>query len=165
MRPTVLMSCICVALGMVAFLPSTAVYAATADDATLKGISSLQVFVEGVSPADKPHGLTRDRIHTDVASRLRKAGIAVSASATEYLYVNVNTLQSRQRLHSYSVVVMLRQSAYLVRDPALMAPAAITWWKGTDGITAAANQQSVRDAVGDLVDKFIHAYREQNPKR
>ena len=165
MRHTVRISCTLVALGMAAFLPSTAVYPATVDDETLKGITAIQVFVEGVSPEDKAHGLTRDRIQTDVTSRLRQAGIAVSASATEYLYVNVNTLQSRQRLHSYSVVVMLRQSAYLVRDPALMAPAAITWWKGTDGITATANLQSVRDAVGDLVDKFIQAYREQNPKR
>jgi len=164
MRLTVPISCTLVALGMAAFLPSTAVYPATLDDETLKGIPSLQVFVEGVSPEDKPHGLTRDRLHSDVERRLRKAGIAVSAGATQYLYVNVNTLQSRQRLYSYSVVVMLRQAAYLVRDPLIMAPAAITWWKGTDGITAEANLQSVRDAVADLVDKFIHAYREQNPK-
>ena len=164
MRHTVHLPCALVALGLAVFLPSAAVYPATVDDETLKGITSLQVFVEGVSPGDKPHGLTRDRIHTDVALQLRKAGIAVSASATEYLYINVNTLQSRHRLYSYSVVVMLRQAAYLVRDPLIMAPAAITWWKGTDGITAAANLRSVRDAVGDLVDKFIHAYREQNPK-
>ena len=165
MRQTGLISCTLVALGMAALLPSTAAFPATVDDATLKGITSVQVFVEGVSPEDKRHGLTRDRLQTDVELRLRRAGIAVSASATEYLYVNVNTLQSRQGLHSYSVVVMLRQSAYLVRDPALTAPVAITWWKGTDGITTTANPQAVRDAVGDLVDKFIHAYREQNPKR
>jgi len=99
--------------------------------------------------------------------RLRQAGIAVSASATEWLYFNVRTLQSCRGFQSYSVVVMARQSAYLVRDPALAAPVVITWWKGTDGITNAPNLQSVRDAdaVGDLVDKFSHAYREQSPKR
>jgi hypothetical protein len=164
LRHTVLISCALVALGLAAFLWSTAVYPATVDDATLKGITSLQVFVEGVSPQDKPRGLTRDRIHADVESQLRTAGIAVSARATEYLYVNVNTLQPRQGLYSYSVVVMLRQPAYLVRDPLIMAPAAITWWKGADGIAVAENLQSVRDAVHDLVDKFIHAFREQNPK-
>jgi hypothetical protein len=150
---------------MAAFLPSTVAFPATVDDATLKGITSIQVFVEGVSPEDKSHGITKARLQTDVESQLRKAGLAVSTNATEYLYVNVNTLQSRHRLSSYSVVVMLRQSAYLVRDPLIMAPAAITWWKGTDGITATANLSSVRDAVSDLVDKFIAAYREQNPKR
>jgi hypothetical protein len=164
MGPTARISCMFVALGMAAFLPSTAVHPATVDDETLQGITSIKVFVEGVDPADKPRGLTRGQLQTDVESRLRKAGIAVSADATEYLYVNVNTLQSRQRLSSFSVVVMVRQAAYLVRDPAITAPAAITWWKGTDGITAAADLRSVRDAVGDLVDKFIHAYREQNPK-
>ena len=165
MRHTRLMSGTLVALGMAAFLPAPAAYPATVDDATLKGITAIQVFVEGVSPEDKAHGLTRARLQADVEGRLRQAGIVLSARATEYLYVNVNTLQSRRGVQSYSVVVMVRQPAYLVRDPALTAPGAITWWKGTDGITTTANLQSVRDAVGDLVDKFIHAYRAQNPKR
>lgn len=165
MRHTVLFSCTLVALGMAAFLLSTAVYPATADDETLKGITSIKVFVEGVDPADKPRGLTRGQLQTDVESRLRKAGIAVSADATEYLYVNVNTLHSRQRLTSFSVVVMVRQSAYLIRDPSITAPAAISWWKGTDGITVSNNLSGVRDAIGDLVDQFITAYRKQNPKR
>ncbi len=166
MRQPGLISWTFVALGMAAFLPASAAYPATVDDATLKGITAVQVFVEGVGPEDKAHGLTRERLQTDVEVRLRRAGIAMSASETEYLYVNVNTLRTRHGLQSYSVVVMVRQSAYLVRDPALTAPVAITWWTGTDGITTTANlQRSVRDAVRDLVDKFIHAYREQNPKR
>jgi hypothetical protein len=165
MRQTALISCTLVALGIAAFLPSTAGYPATVDDETLKGITSIKVFVAGVDPADKPRGLISGQLQTDVESRLRKAGIAVSADATEYLYVNVNTLQSRQRLSSFSVVVMVRQSAYLVRDSSITAPAAITWWKGTDGITVTGNLSGVRDAVGDLIDQFISAYRKQNPKR
>jgi len=165
MRCAVLILCVLAALGMAVLLPSTAAYAATPDDETLKGIASIKVFVEGVDPADTPRGLTRGQLQTDVESRLRKAGIVVSADATEYLYVNVNTLRSRQRLTSFSVVVMVRQSAYLIRDASIAAPAAITWWKGTDGITVASNLSSVRDAVGDLVDQFISAYRKQNPTR
>ena len=165
MRHTVLISCTVVAFGIAAFLTGTAVYPATVDDETLKGITSIKVFVEGVDPADKPRGLTRGQLQTDVESRLRKAGVAVSADATEYLYVNVNTLRSRQTLTSFSVVVMVRQSAYLVRDTSITAPAAITWWKGTDGITVTGNLSGVRDAVSDLVDQFISAYRKQNPKR
>jgi hypothetical protein len=165
MRHTALILCTLVTLGIVGFLASTAVYPATFDDETLKGITAIKVFVEGVDPADKPRGLTRGQLQTDVELRLRNAGIAVSADATEYLYVNVNTLQSRQRLTSFSVVVMVQQSAYLVRDSSIAAPAAITWWKGTDGITVAGNLSGVRDAVGDLVDQFISAYRKQNPKR
>ena len=164
MRQTGLISCTLVALGMAALLPSTAAFPATVDDATLKGITSVQVFVEGVSPEDKRHGLTRDRLQTDVELRLRRAGIAVSASATEYLYVNVNTLRSRRTVTSFSVVVMVRQSAYLVRDASITVPAAITWWKGTDGIIVTDNLSGVRDAAGDLVDQFISAYRKQNPK-
>lgn len=165
MRHAVLISCTLVVLGIAAFLASTGVCSAAADDETLKGITSIKVFVEGVDPADKPRGLTRGQLQTDVESRLRKAGIALSPDATEYLYVNVNTLRSRQRLTSFSVVVMVRQSAYLIRDPSITAPAAITWWKGTDGITVPDNLSGVRDAVGDLVDQFIDAYRKQNPKR
>lgn len=165
MRHAVFISCTLVALGIAALLASTGVCWAAADDETLKGITSIKVFVEGVDPADKPRGLTRGQLQTDVESRLRKAGIAVSVDATEYLYVNVNTLQSRQRLTSFSVVVMVRQPAYLIRDASITAPAAITWWKGTDGITVANNLSGVRDAVGDLVAQFISAYRKQNPTR
>ena len=165
MRHAVLISCTLVVLGIASLLASTGAGSAASDDETLKGIASIKVFVEGVDPADKPRGLTRGQLQIDVESRLRKAGIAVSADATEYLYVNVNTLQSRQRLTSFSVVVMVRQSANLIRDASIAAPAAITWWKGTDGITVASNLSSVRDAVGDLVDQFISAYRKQNPTR
>jgi hypothetical protein len=165
MRSAVLISCMLAALGMAVFLPSTAAYAATPDDDTLKGIASVKVFVEGVDPADKPRGLTRAQLQTDVESRLRNAGITVSADATEYLYVNVNTLRSRRTVTSFSVVVMVRQSAYLVRDASITVPAAITWWKGTDGIIVTDNLSGVRDAAGDLVDQFISAYRKQNLKR
>jgi len=165
MRHAVVISSTLVVLGIASLLASTGAGSAASDDETLKGIASIKVFVEGVDPADKPRGLTRGQLQIDVESRLRKAGIAVSADATEYLYVNVNTLQSRQRLTSFSVVVMVRQSAYLIRDASIAAPAAITWWKGTDGITVASNLSSVRDAVGDLVDQFISAYRKQNPTR
>ena len=164
MRHPVFFSCAMVVLGIAALLASTGAWSA-ADDETLKGITSIKVFVEGVDPADRPRGLTRAQLQTDVESRLRKAGIAVSADATEYLYVNVNTLQSRQRLTSFSVVVMVRQPAYLIRNASITAPAAITWWKGTDGITVANNLRGVRDAVSDLVDQFIGAYRKQNPTR
>ena len=165
MRHAVVISSTLVVLGIASLLASTGAGLAASDDGTLKGIASIKVFVEGVDPADKPRGLTRGQLQIDVESRLRKAGIAVSADATEYLYVNVNTLQSRQRLTSFSVVVMVRQSANLIRDASIAAPAAITWWKGTDGITVASNLSSVRDAVGDLVDQFISAYRKQNPTR
>ncbi len=165
MRLGVLATWVVSALGMVALLQSPAVHAAAFDDETLKGIGSVKVFVEGVDPADKTRGLTRAQLQSDVESRLRKAGISVSAEATEYLYVNVNTLRSRQSVTSFSVVVMVRQSAHLVRDPSIAIPAAITWWKGTDGMIVTDDLTGVRDAVGDLVDQFIAAYRKQNPKR
>lgn len=165
MRSFILMSCVLAALGMAVPSQSAPAHAATPDDETLKGIASVKVFVEGVDPADRPRGLTRGQLQTDVESRLRKAGISVSVDATEYLYVNINTLRSRRNVTSFSVVVMVRQSAYLVRDASITAPAAITWWKGTDGIIVTDDLSGVRDAVGDLVDQFIGAYRKQNPRR
>jgi hypothetical protein len=165
MRHATRSACTLVALGLAAVFPAPAAYPATGDDATLKGIPAVKVFVEGVDPADKSRGLTSRQLRTDVEGRLRHAGIAVSPDATEYLYINVNTLRSRQRLTSFSVVVMVRQPAYLARDPSIPAPVAITWWKGTDGITVAQDLSGVRDAVTDLVDQFIRAYRAQNPKK
>ena len=165
MRPTVLMTRALFVLKLAAPLLAAPGFAATFDEASLRGITSIQVFVEGVDPADKKRGLTDRLLQTDVESQLRRASITVSKDAAAYLEINVNTLRSGQEVTSFSVVVMVGQPAYLIRDTTITAPDARTWWKGADGITATNDLSSVREAVADLVDQFITAYRKQNPPR
>jgi len=165
MRPTLLISCTLLAIGMATPLLPTPLFAATFDEASLRGITSIKVFVEGVDPADKKRGLTDRQLQTDVESQLRKAGITVSDDATAYLDVNVNTLRSGQGLTSFSVILMVGQPVYLIRDTTITAPDASTWWKGTDGISVTNDLGSVREAVADLIDQFITAYHKQNPLR
>lgn len=165
MRRTIRILCSAFALGLAVCLSPAVVYPVTLDDATLKGITTLKVQVESISPDVERDGLTKNQIQTDVEARLRNAGIAASAQAKERLYVNVSTLPVRRGLYSYSVLVMVQQSVYLVRDPAITAYGATTWFENTDGIASAAQLRDVQDAIGGLVDKFITAYLEQNPKR
>ena len=165
MRPPLLVSCVLLAIGIAARLPCAPVVAATFDDASLRGITSIKVFVEGVDPADKKSGLTDRVLQTDVESQLRKAGITVSDDATAYLDVNVNTLRSGQGLTSFSALLMVGQPATLIRDTTITAPDASTWWKGTDGITVTNDLSIVRDAIGDLVEQFIAAYHKENRPR
>ena len=121
MRRTVRILCSVFALGLAVCLSPAVVYPVTLDDATLKGITTLKVLVESMSPDVERDGLTKDQIQTDVEARLRHAGIAASAQAKERLYVNVSTLPVRRGLYSYSVLVMVQQSVSLVRDPAITA--------------------------------------------
>jgi len=164
MRRTVRLSCLAIALGLAVFLSPAAVYPVTLDDATLKGLTTVKVLVESISPDVERDGLTKHQIQTDVEAQLRHAGIAASALATERLYVNVSTLPVRRGVYSYSVLLMVQQPVALVRDPAITAYGATTWFENADGVTSAAQLRDVRAAIGDLVDKFITAYREQNPK-
>ena len=132
--------------------------------ATLKGLTTLRVRVEELEPDAERDGLTASQILTDVELRLQKAGLMVSDSANEILYVRVNARNSQQGFYSYSIRVEVLQAARLVRDPKILW-GALTWSDGTIGMVGAANLKQVRDGVADIVDKFITAYLEQNPKR
>jgi hypothetical protein len=164
MRLTTVISCGLVALTVTALLSPAQVWPADLEDITLKGITAFHVSIERLNPDAEDGGLTRDQIRTDVELRLRKAGIMVSGSAAESLYINVNLIKSPQGLYTYSILVMVRQSTRLLRNPAIMS-FATTWWRGSDGLVGSTNLRKVRDILADLVDEFCNTYLEQNPKK
>jgi hypothetical protein len=138
--------------------------------ATLKGIAAIVVLVESLKPDAERDGLSRDQLQTDVELRLRKAGIkAVSFGGVEssemLLYLNVNSSKSREvEIYGYSIDLEFLQQVLLARDPRVRTRTA-TWSTSQTGIVGSRNlSRGVRDSVADLVDRFINAYLEQNPK-
>src|ERR1700688_347675 len=65
---------------------------------TLRGIKTIEVLVEDVTPDEIKAGLTTnqdelsDQIRTDVERRLRKAGVAVGSS---FAYLHIRTLSMK----------------------------------------------------------------------
>jgi hypothetical protein len=133
--------------------------------ATLKGIPAVKVVVAPTILEGEWDRLRTDELETDVERRLREAGIAVLPSATEVLYIEVEARKtSGSPRYACSTRVELLQSVSLVREPGLTVFAP-TWGLGRVEEVSAYNLRSLRVTVGELVDSFIQAYREQNPKR
>jgi hypothetical protein len=136
--------------------------------ATLKGVTTVAVDVLPVDAAVERDGLTQSQIRTDVELRLRQAGIRInpaSQSASGTLSVVVTAFkQETSPLYAISLSVSFGQLVTLIRDPSLVT-AAPTWGIISVQVVGAARLRGVRYDVGDLVDRFINAYLEQNPKR
>jgi len=143
--------------------------ARAADDeegrASLKGIASFEVVVEGIQPDAERDGLTQSQIQTEVEARLRQAGIKVVASSPYMLYVNVDTTKKNMGSYAYNIYVSFEQPVTLLRDTKRVQTFAVTWSVGSIGTVGSDRLRDVRSDVSDLVDQFITAYLEQNPKQ
>jgi hypothetical protein len=134
------------------------------DRATLKGLTTIMVVVERLTPEAERDGLTKEQLRTDVEVRLRKAGITVTSSVEEaYLYLNVFTVKGSSELYAYHIRLEFNQEVILKRNRNVSLPAP-TWSLDLGGTVGAKKLHEVRDDVADMVDKFINAYLEQNPK-
>ena len=152
-----------IAIGMAIVLQASAGGSADISTKTLQGLTTVRVVVERSTPNVEIGGLPQTQIQAEVESRLRHAGIPVSDSAVESLYVNLTTRKSREGFYIYSVLVMVQQPAVLLRNPHIVATHATTWWRGTQGIVTEDTLNLLRGHIGDLVEMFITSYREQNP--
>ena len=146
-----------------------AVPAWAADDeeerASLKGVDSCAVVVEGIPPDAERDGLPRSQLQTEVEVRLRQAGIKVVASSLYMLYVNVDTVKNSTGFYAYGIQVSFEQPVALLRNPTRVQTFAPTWSVGSIGMVGSDRLRDVRSVVIDQVDKFIAAYLEQNPKQ
>jgi hypothetical protein len=94
---------------------------------TLKGLRTIKVLVEDISPEAERQGLSQSSIRTDVEIKLRQAGIVVQSKADAWIYVNVNVLAPGQRdygLYAYSIRLHLNQEVALIRNPTIRSTAA-----------------------------------------
>jgi len=135
------------------------------DRATLKGIHSLQVGVEKMSPDAEQDGLTRSQIKADIESRLRHSGIQVDPANPYLLYVAINTVRDPESSsYVFNISVTFHQGVRLPRSPESLH-LATTWSVSHVGRVGVARLADVRPLVIASVDKFITAYLEQNPKK
>lgn len=144
----------------------------TLERATLKGLSILNVAVllYNQIQADNP-GL-RSQIQTEVELRLRKAGIRVDHSALAVLSIKILSYKiwpntPDQLALALRCDIEVSQRVMLERDPRI-STSAITWAVGWAGVVpdlrSPDNIRFLQDTVAGMVDMFINAYLEQNPR-
>jgi hypothetical protein len=138
------------------------------DRRSLRGLQGVKVVVEEMQPMAARYGLTRNQVQTDVELRLRRAGIRVltldesdSTPGSPSLYVNIHTVFGdgpAMGLVGYSLDVELTQAVRLDRDPDIWLPGAVTWSENQRGLGGRTQLHTLRENLGDLVNRFINAY-------
>lgn len=137
---------------------------------SLRGLSGVSVLVAEVNSDAERDGLMRGQLQTDIELRLRKAGIRVLANTDPdtpllpQLYLKVRAVKrSEFNLYAFSINVQVNDFVDLRRKPT--RPAVVTIWEAdTAGSVGSDKLRTVRETVGDLVDRFINDYLAQNPK-
>jgi hypothetical protein len=122
-----------------------------------------------LDPIAKDYGITEDLIRTDVELKLRLAGIKVesveqmASSLNPYLALSVNMMKSSCG-SAYMINIDFKQATTLARNP-LMASIASTWSYSYFGTLGKEVQQPLREFYKIVLDKFLNAYLEANPKQ
>jgi hypothetical protein len=133
----------------------------------LQGIDTVYILVEGLTPAGREAGLTREDIEDAVSLELRKARIRVVPKNLDLpeVYVNVNMIKDQGiGAYVYSISVQVNQTATLLRDPSIVVDAT-TWEKGLVGISGrGVVRTGVRDGLRDLSDNLANDILAANQK-
>jgi hypothetical protein len=138
--------------------------------ATFRGLQGVEVIVE-VDPDVERLGLTRQQLQADVELQLRQAGIRVlthkerfTAPGQPSLYIVAQGLLPPSSLFatSFSSISLLQQATL---DINTSSSGVVTWTSTTLATPLAFNlSQTIRKDTRDVVDKFINASLDANPR-
>jgi len=140
------------------------------DRSTLRGLKAVKVVVDSPATEVEREGISSDGLRITIEQKLRDAGITVDHDAVEFLGLNISSARPPRRTLiskgpiSLVVNLGLYQIVLLNRDKATKTVTE-TW--GDQRVAPAspkAIEHTVDDAVEDLVNEFITAYRAMNPK-
>ena len=135
----------------------------SADVKSLQGLHTIRVLVERLGPDGRRVGLTSQQIKTDVELQLRKVGIRVDESVSEFVYVNASIVEAENIEHFvYSLEVAVEQPVTLRRNSSFLT--ATTWDTGYVGIAPQGRaRNAIRENLRDLVNDFLNDYLAVNP--
>ena len=161
-----------VAMCLVCMLAETSFAQLTDKQQSLAEITELYVFVQDLTEDAKRAGLAKKQIQNDVKAKLKQMGIRAlseeesrSAAGSPSFYVNISAHKRKEApAFVFHVDIGILQEVSLVRKPSIRTMS-ITWNKGRIGhCPARAFAETVRVAVGYLMDRFSEDYRAANPK-
>lgn len=136
---------------------------------TLRGISAVNVLVDGVERDFERYGLTAGELHRQAVARLGASGIKVvdaSAAASNAgvaeLKVNLKTNKDPFAFYSYHVAVQLKRKIPL--DPEGHSfVTEMVWSRGQNGVIVPSDLKRMYGYVDTLLGEFIADYGRHNP--
>jgi hypothetical protein len=161
-----------VAMCLVCMLAETSFGELTDKQQSLAEITELYVFVQDLTEDAKRAGLAKKQIQNDVKAKLKQMGIRAlseeesrSAAGSPSFYVNISAHKREEApAFVFHVDIGILQKVSLVRKPGIRTMS-ITWNKGRIGhCPARAFAETIRGAVGYLMERFSEDYRAANPQ-
>jgi hypothetical protein len=137
---------------------------ATLDRATLRGLKAFNIVIDPLDPALEKAGVSADALRSRIDTRLRHAGIALDTNAIEFVGLRIDAMLSRRGPNGLCFSLAFYQPVALARD-AKIRTATQTW--DTHLMQMAPPKfmlQAAQDAVDQLADQFVTAYRSVNPQ-
>ena len=155
---------ILLSLALVVFLPAAdGAGDAPLDRGTLRGLKALSVVIDPIVPQLDRAGLTATVLQHQLEARLRHGGVTVDQAAVEFLGLRVSSAQIRRGPYSLCLSIGLYQPVILSRDKDIRT-ATQTWEVETLMFAQPkALVQSSTDALDQLADRFVNAWRSVNP--
>ena len=133
----------------------------------LQGLDGIRVEVKRIKPEIERDGLFVGILQTDVELKLRMAGIKVFSEGEEpaipgapYLFLNVDAMKSSIG-YAYRIQLSLREPVTLARKALKVVG---TTFRTQDQFGISPHLSDIREEVRDVVDEFINAWLEANPK-
>ena len=129
---------------------------------TLRSLPGIEVVVESLPPELERAGLKTIDVRADVDRRLRAKGISIFGSqganpseAKPYLYVHLNVLPiPGGNLYAIAIQVQVRQTVRSLATSSNIVDA-MTWDSHTVVGVPAGELASVRDEIGEHIDRFV----------
>jgi hypothetical protein len=140
------------------------------DRSTLRGLKAVKVVVDSPSHEVEREGVDRDHLRSTIEQKLRDAGITIDNDAVEFVGLTISSARAPHKpliskaAVSLVVGIGLYQIVLLNRDKTTKTVTE-TW--GDERVAPAASkgiERTVSEAVDDLVNEFVNAYRSVNPK-
>ena len=133
---------------------------------TLRTLPGVEVVVESLEPELERAGLKTIDVRAEVDRRLRAKGIPVFGSqaanpseAKPYLYVHLNALAiPNDGLFAIAIQVQVRQTVQSLVTSSNIVDA-MTWDSHTVVGVSAGELASVRDEIGEHIDRFISDWK------
>lgn len=136
---------------------------ATLDRATLRGLKAFNIVIDPLDPQLEKAGLSADALRSRIDTRLRHAGIALDTNAIEFVGLRVDSmLLAKKGPDGLCFSLGFYQPVLLSRDQKIRT-ATLTWDVHMMLMVPPRGMvQSALDAVDQIADKFVAAYRSVN---
>jgi len=137
---------------------------AALDRATLRGLKAFNIVIDPLDPQLEKAGLSADALRSRIDTRLRHAGVPLDNNAIEFVGLRIDAMLLKKGPASLCFSLAFYQPVALARDPKIRT-ATQTWDVHRMQVVPLKSMvQAAQDAVDDVTDLFVAAYRSVNPQ-